>query len=124
MSTFLKYLLVHLPEWALVVLVASLVVSLQWLSWPAAFVLVSLWIGIHLAVYPLLRSAFEGKAPMGAETLIGMTAVAREPLNPSGFVSLRGELWRARLPENEPFVPAGATVRVAAAEGLTLIVRS
>lgn len=120
--TLSKYILLHLPEWAIGVVIASLAVSWEWLSWSTAVTLLSVWIAIDLAIYPLLRDAYDAKGPTPAEALIGMEAKAREPLHPSGYVSLRGELWRARLADGGASAPAGATVRVTATEGLTLIV--
>jgi membrane-bound serine protease (ClpP class) len=52
--------------------------------------------------------------------MVGETAVADTPLQPDGWVRIRGERWRglADVP-----VAAGQTVTVAAVEGLTLKVR-
>lgn len=55
----------------------------------------------------------------GAEGMIGERAEAMDPLDPEGNVRLRGEIWNAR--SSVP-VPAGAEVRIAAVEGLTLVV--
>jgi membrane-bound serine protease (ClpP class) len=54
---------------------------------------------------------------MGAETLVGETAVVVEPLRPEGKVRVVGELWRARCGTE---AEAGARVRVTALDGLTL----
>jgi membrane-bound serine protease (ClpP class) len=56
----------------------------------------------------------------GREALVGAVAQVREPLDPSGMVWVQGELWQARS-EAGP-IPAGATVRVVAVEGLRLLV--
>ena len=122
MRTFLKYLFVHLPEWSLGCVVLSFACSWGWLSWPGAVTLLLIWIVIDLAIYPLLREAYRAKGRTGVEALIGMTAEAEGPLDPSGFVALRGELWRARLADKGASVSPGAVVHVVAAEGLTLIV--
>lgn len=57
-------------------------------------------------------------AATGRENLLGAVAVVRRPLDPAGMVFLRGELWRAESAAGP--VPAGARVRVVAAEGLRL----
>src|SRR5439155_83055 len=54
----------------------------------------------------------------GAAGLIGLTGVARSPLDPEGQVRVLGELWRARADPGP--VAEGETVRVVAVEGLTL----
>jgi len=56
----------------------------------------------------------------GVNSLVGALAEVRQPLDPEGMVMLSGELWRARS-ESGP-IPAGATVRVVAVEGLLLTV--
>lgn len=55
----------------------------------------------------------------GAEGLIGERAEVIEALVPRGRVRVRGEIWNARSPAA---VDAGARVRIAAVEGLTLLV--
>lgn len=60
-------------------------------------------------------------ALMGPETMVGRTAVARSPLNPSGFVFLDGEYWQAEAEDGE--VQPGEVVVVTAREGLRLRVR-
>jgi membrane protein implicated in regulation of membrane protease activity len=59
------------------------------------------------------------KATVGAETLVGETAVVVQELRPEGRVRLQGELWRARCDDGAA-VAVGAQVRVRALDGLTL----
>jgi membrane-bound serine protease (ClpP class) len=56
---------------------------------------------------------------MGAEALIGETAVVTETLDPQGQVMLRGELWQA---ESRTPAQRGEKVRVYALQDLTLLV--
>jgi len=65
--------------------------------------------------------AHRNKRLMGPQAMIGATAIAQTPLNPSGQVEIRGELWQATL-RGEASLPPGATVIVKSVEGLTLIV--
>ncbi len=60
-------------------------------------------------------------ALMGPETMVGRTAVARSPLNPSGFVLVDGEYWQAEAEDGD--VQPGEVVVVTAREGLRLRVR-
>ncbi len=55
----------------------------------------------------------------GVEGLIGERAEVIARLDPDGRVRLRGEIWNAR---GRAGIDRGATVRVAAVEGLTLVV--
>jgi membrane-bound serine protease (ClpP class) len=55
----------------------------------------------------------------GVEAMVGHTAVVLTPLDPSGYVFVHGERWRARSPSP---VPSDAQVRVVAVQGLELLV--
>ncbi|MGH7256342.1 MAG: NfeD family protein [Nitrospirales bacterium] len=123
MTTFTKFILVQLPGW---LFGAGL---LFWL-WPKTglspwlgAVVYGAWIVKDFSLYPVLRSAYEGDGPTGGQKLIGATGVAREPLNPEGYVQIAGELWRAKTFDGEPPIPAQTPIRVAQAAGLTLFVR-
>ena len=65
--------------------------------------------------------ARRGKVLTGPQAMIGAKAIARTPLNPTGQVEIRGELWQASLRGPIP-LSAGSAVRVRKVEGLTLIV--
>jgi membrane protein implicated in regulation of membrane protease activity len=43
-----------------------------------------------------------------------------EPLAPSGYVRVYGELWKAKVVEDEPSIGIGERVRVRGIEGLRL----
>lgn len=63
----------------------------------------------------LLRWSKRRRSPVGAEALVGQTAVVANP----GQVRVAGELWEAR--SERPLVP-GQRVIVRAVDGLTLVV--
>jgi membrane-bound serine protease (ClpP class) len=67
----------------------------------------------------LVIRARRNKLRMGADALIGETAIVTQPLTPNGQVMLHGELWQA-----ESTTPAqnGDKVRVRALRDLTLLV--
>ncbi len=65
--------------------------------------------------------ARRGKVLTGPQAMIGAKAIARTPLNPTGQVEIRGELWQASL-RGPASLSAGSVVRVRKVEGLTLIV--
>lgn len=72
-----------------------------------------------LVVGKLLRTRLLPPA-VGAETLVGAIAQAREALAPRGLVALNGELWTA---ETSRTVDKGARVRVVEVKGSTLRVQ-
>jgi membrane-bound serine protease (ClpP class) len=65
--------------------------------------------------------ARRGKVLTGPQAMIGGTAIARTPLNPTGQVEIRGELWQATL-RGHASLAIGSTVSVRSVEGLVLIV--
>jgi membrane-bound serine protease (ClpP class) len=65
--------------------------------------------------------ARRGKVLTGPQAMIGAKAIAATPLNPTGQVEIRGELWQASLRGNASLA-AGSTVSVRSVEGLVLIV--
>ncbi len=79
----------------------------------AAFALITLWL-VRLAV-----RARRNKSLVGVDALIGLTAIAQQPLSPAGQVLVHGELWQAESPV--PIKP-GETVEVRGVRNLTLLV--
>lgn len=119
-----RYILFQVPGWVLAA------VLLVWL-WPrtglsvwAGLAVYGLWAVKDLALYPIVRSAYEGRAATGVERLVGTRGVARQRLDASGYVQIRGELWRAELADGAAPVDAGAAVEVSDAVGLVLTVRA
>ncbi|MEE8556361.1 MAG: nodulation protein NfeD [Myxococcota bacterium] len=72
-----------------------------------------------IVVFGLSRALFRPQQ-LGAEGLIGQTAVADSDLDPEGRVFLRGDLWTA---EAEEPVPRGEKVQIVEIRHLTLRVR-
>ena len=123
-STWVKYLLFQVPGWVVAALVLILLRIWTKLSLETAVGLFFLWVVKDLLFYPLLRIAYQAEPTTVVEQLIGLKGVAREPLDPSGYVRVRGELWRAEAEAGSDPIAAGAAVRVLRAEGMTLIVGS
>ena len=76
---------------------------------------------ISLGLAWIALRAHRSKVLTGAPAMIGATAIAATPLQPSGQVEIRGELWHARL-SGPSSLPAGASVIVRSIDGLTLLV--
>jgi membrane-bound serine protease (ClpP class) len=73
-----------------------------------------------LVVFLVVRS-LKRKPESGMEGMTGETAVVVEPLDPSGLVKCRGELWVAEVGEGIR-VEAGRMVRIERFRGMTLLV--
>jgi membrane-bound serine protease (ClpP class) len=79
----------------------------------AAFGLITVFL-VRLAI-----RARRNKSVVGVDALIGLTAIAQQPLSPAGQVLVHGELWQAESPT--PIAP-GEAVKVRAVRNLTLLV--
>jgi membrane-bound serine protease (ClpP class) len=89
----------------------------RWLLFGVAGVLAVFFV---MALTTLVRTR-RAPAYMGAQSLVGRTAVARTALDPDGFVFFQGARWRARS-EAGP-VDEGDSVTVTEVDGLKLTVR-
>jgi membrane-bound serine protease (ClpP class) len=65
--------------------------------------------------------ARRGKVLTGPQAMIGGTAIVRTPLDPTGQVEIRGELWQAST-RGHLSLAVGSAVSVRSVEGLVLIV--
>ena len=102
----------------MLLLVHNEVVSVT-LGW----VLFALWIGKELALFPLVRRAYEPMAPHGTAALVGERGVVTAmPADGGeiGYVRIGPELWRAMPVEGEALPAIGTPVRIEAVEGYTL----
>ncbi|HEY6550503.1 MAG TPA: NfeD family protein [Solirubrobacterales bacterium] len=89
--------------------------------------LIALGVLSLVAFYFITRKVIEAHdepARTGAEELVGALAEVRSALDPEGQVWVEGALWRARLAGGDGRVDTGDRVRVAAVEGLTLVVHA
>ncbi len=119
-ATFGRYLLFQLPGWFVAAVVLGLCVRFWGLQQGLAWVLFGLWLVKDFVLYPLVRAAYQVRTARPGEDLVGALGVAREALDPEGYVRVGPELWRAALAERSAPVPEGAAVRVVDVEGLTL----
>ena len=119
--TAFKYTLVQLPSWLL--MAAIMFLLRHWFALPLWLVwtVIAFWVAKDAALFPLMRRAYEpGERTFGS--LIGERGTSRERLAPSGYILVRGELWRAEV-QGGRGVEAGEEVEVQATRGLTLLVR-
>jgi membrane protein implicated in regulation of membrane protease activity len=119
---FARYLLLQIPGWAAVLLVLTLLRGTIDLSFTAAALVFALWVVKDLALFPRLRSAYEVDERTVVERLIGQQGAAVDELRPSGYVRVRGELWRAEVHEGHGGIDAGRMVVVEAVRDTVLLV--
>jgi membrane-bound ClpP family serine protease len=118
---FARYLAAEVPSWIVLGVVLAVLVRTWDLGWPVAALVFALWVLKDLALFPVLRIAYEpGGGSGGAENLLGALASVSVALDPEGWVRIGAERWRARVAREHAPVAVGAAVRVVAVEGLLL----
>lgn len=120
LPVFARYLLLELPGWFVAALVLTVLVRHWDLSPGTALLLFGLWVAKDFALYPVLRIAYEDGPSHGTDDLVGSVGTVRERLDPTGWVRVGSELWRAEIAAGEAPLEPGATVRVLAVEDFTL----
>jgi membrane protein implicated in regulation of membrane protease activity len=96
MKTFAKFLLFEIPQWFLLALILWILVETTDIPvWTVQGFFV-IWVLKDIALFPLVRNAYENDAKTGTEQLIGVKATTQDRLDPEGFVKIQGVLWKAR----------------------------
>ena len=119
----LRYALYQIPDMAILVLIR--VVLHQWvdLSLWLYIGLVSLWMVKYVLVFTFVWPAYDKPRPGDVKSLIGTEGIAEERLDPSGYIRVHGELWRAEVIGKTIPIEKGQTVLIERACGLTLLVK-
>jgi membrane-bound ClpP family serine protease len=118
---FLRYLAFEAPSWVLLGVLLAVLMKVWDLSLGLAALVLGLWIVKDLALFPILRIAYEPAGGSGGtESLIGALGTVSSDLDPEGWVQIGPERWRARVAHEHAPVPAGGAVRVTAVQGLLL----
>jgi membrane-bound ClpP family serine protease len=117
-----RYALFQIPD--LVLLSLAVAAAVKWWNLPmlAAYSLIALWIAKDVALYPVLRIAYESRDSSASAGIRGALGVVVQPLTPAGYVRLGSERWKARLLSGGGPLSEGCAVRVVEMRGLTLIV--
>ena len=119
-----RYTLFQLP--GLAVLVVVLILVQRWIGLPGWFVwgIVALWVAKDIVFFPFVWRAYDRpKQPEDVTLMVGAAGGAEDRLSPSGYVRVRGELWKAEVTGDSPPINRGERVRVEKIRGLTLLVR-
>jgi membrane-bound ClpP family serine protease len=123
LKTFGRYLLFQLPGWALLGVFILILLDKTTVPVWATIGFFVLWIAKDLAVYPLVRHAYEKDSGTGSERMIGKKGVTQHRLAPEGYVKIDGELWKAQTGSSDQPIPQQRPVTVIGARGLVLIVQ-
>jgi membrane protein implicated in regulation of membrane protease activity len=119
----LKYTLFQFPGLALLVIIMLFV--LRWFELPSKLLWCSVvvWVAKDAILYPFVWRAYDQPREGDAHAMVGACCIAQERMAPSGYVLVRGELWKAELTSDSRFVEKGELVRVQESRGLTLVVK-
>ena len=117
-----RYLLLQLPELALVMSVLALVYEWDWLSRTTLALVFAVWIAKEIAMFFLVRKALAPREGGSTHDPLGEVGVAHEGLEDEAYVRIGHELWRARLAPGGSPIPPGELIRVVGLEGLTVLV--
>jgi membrane protein implicated in regulation of membrane protease activity len=119
-----RYAVLQLPAQALVVL--TLLLGRPWVDLPSWFFwgFIICWVLKDVILFPFVWRAYDGDRSGRGDSMDGLRGTAVEPLAPSGYVRVRGELWRAEMTGGRVQVEAGEAVLVRGTRGLTLLVEA
>ena len=122
-KVLVRYSLLQLPGIALLI---GLLFFLQrwvdiplWLMWfiPAA------WIAKDIILFPFVWRAYDWDHKESGKAMIGMRGIVSDRLDPTGYILIRGELWKAEAMDKVGPVDKGEEVLVQGIKGLTLQIK-
>jgi membrane-bound ClpP family serine protease len=122
-QTLVKYTLLQLP--VIVLLTIVLLVIRRWVDIPLWLILgiIAFWAVKDIIMFPIVWRSYDQSRPGDATSIIGIWGFAKDRLAPTGYIQVRGELWRAEVMEGDAPIEKGERVRVMEIEGLTLLVQ-
>jgi len=119
----LRYARYQIPDMAILVLILFMLHQWVDLSLWLYMGFVSLWMVKYVLVFTFVWPAYDKLLPGDVKSLIGTEGITEERLDPSGYIRVHGELWRAEVIDTTVPVEKGETVLIERAYGLTLLVK-
>lgn len=120
-KTVIRYGLFQIPSLVLLVMILLILRHYIDLSLWIVCGIVFLWMVKDAILFPFVWRAYD-RSRWGTSPLIDEQGIAEQRLDPSGYIRVRGELWRAELISGAPPVEKRGRVRVQEARGLVLLV--
>jgi membrane protein implicated in regulation of membrane protease activity len=122
-SPKIKYLLFQIPGWIITAIVLMILLHWEFIpKWLAVLCFVASLLK-DLLLYPFLRRAYE-PGVTGSARLVGSRGVAEGDLAPTGYIRVRGELWRAVVSPADNVIRSGTEVEVVSADRMEVFVRA
>jgi membrane protein implicated in regulation of membrane protease activity len=119
----LRYALYQIPDIAIFVLILFLLHQWVDLSLWLCIGAVTLWMVKYVLVFTFVWPAYDKPLSGDVKSLIGTEGIAEERLDPSGYIRVHGELWRAEVIGKTIPIEKGQTVLIERAHGFTLLVK-
>lgn len=120
----IRYSLLQLPAICLLfiglVLVQRWVFVSDWVFWGSIII----WIAKDVILFPFTWRAYDWESADEDRTMVGAQGLTKDRLAPSGFIQIRGELWKAEVWGNGKPIEKGEMVKVREMKGLTLLVQA
>ena len=118
MRVVLRYGLFQLPLLGVVVVILLVLDQVFTLPpWVIVSVVV-LMVAKDVVMFPFTWRAYDTDLSGQTHSMIGARCITQEPLEPSGYIFIRGERWRAVAMDSRNGIPTGETVEVHAMHGL------
>jgi len=119
----LRYACYQIPDVAILVLV--LFVLHQWVGLTLWLLigLIGFWMAKYVVVFSFVWRAYDKPRPGDVTSLIGIEGIVEKRLDPSGYIRVHSELWRAEVIEKTMPIEKGQAVLIERADGLTLLVK-
>lgn len=118
-----RYALLQLPAIALLLMALFLVQRWidipRWIFWGSLIV----WILKDVVLFFFTWRAYDWNGAKSDHSMVGTRGIAQNRLAPSGFIHVRGELWKAEIGEGGRPIEMGEKVTVRDTKGLKLIVQ-
>ena len=122
LRVYIRYGLLSLP--GTIVLILILFVVRNWVPIPIWLwvTLILLWIAKEVILFPFVWRAYDHTRSEVSHSMIGKRGITKERLAPTGYILVKGELWKAEKTVNEPPIEKNIWVRVKKIDGLKLFV--
>ena len=118
-----RYALYQIPDVA--ILIVILFVLHQWVGLTLLWLmgLIGFWMVKYVFVFSFVWRAYDRPRSGDVSSLIGIEGIVEKHLDPSGYIRVHGELWRAEVIGKMTAIEKGQTVLIEKADGLTLLVK-
>lgn len=118
-----RYALLQVPGGLFILVILFMLHRVTDLAPSLLLLILIIWVVKDIVLFPFVWKAYDSGDPSDFHSMIGMTGVATERLQGTGYITVRGELWQARPMEGDMIIQKGDLVQVCGIDGLMLYVK-